>query len=268
MKITIVSYGGGTNSSAMLVGLWERGERPDYITFADTGSEKPHTYEHIAIMNDWCWLVGFPEIIILGPTQPQMVKDGSLHQQCLRLGTLPSKAYGLSGCTMKWKVDIQAKFNREIVKLLHLKLSDVTRLIGFDADEPSRVARGLRANESREVQEQYPLYDWGWGRDECVSAISRAGLPQPGKSACFMCPSSKKPEILELRDRYPDLFAIAIEMERGAFADEGEGSGGPSRCGLGRYFSWTEFVAEYDAGKITDFASPVPEADCGCYDGE
>ena len=36
---TIVSYGGGTNSTAMLVGLWERGERPDAIVFADTGGE-------------------------------------------------------------------------------------------------------------------------------------------------------------------------------------------------------------------------------------
>jgi len=42
----VVSFGGGTNSTAMLVGMWERGERPDAILFADTGGEKPHTYQH------------------------------------------------------------------------------------------------------------------------------------------------------------------------------------------------------------------------------
>lgn len=33
----MVSYGGGTNSTAMLIGMVERGERPDAILFADTG---------------------------------------------------------------------------------------------------------------------------------------------------------------------------------------------------------------------------------------
>ena len=37
-----------------------------------------------------------------------------------------------------------------------------------------------------------------WGRDDCVAAIARVGLPQPGKSACFFCPSSKKHEIITL----------------------------------------------------------------------
>jgi len=43
----VVAYGGETNSTAMLVYLYEKNQRPDYITFADTGAEKPHTYEHI-----------------------------------------------------------------------------------------------------------------------------------------------------------------------------------------------------------------------------
>ena len=43
----VVSYGGGTNSVAMLVGLHERGLRPDAIVFADTGGEKPNTYGHM-----------------------------------------------------------------------------------------------------------------------------------------------------------------------------------------------------------------------------
>lgn len=37
MTITAVSFGGGTNSAAMVIGMFEQGERPDYILFADTG---------------------------------------------------------------------------------------------------------------------------------------------------------------------------------------------------------------------------------------
>ena len=48
---SVVSYGSGTNSTAMLVGLHERGEKPDLILFADTGGERPDTYRHKEIVN-------------------------------------------------------------------------------------------------------------------------------------------------------------------------------------------------------------------------
>jgi hypothetical protein len=38
--MNIVSYGGGTNSTAMLIGLWQRGVKADLILFADTGGGK------------------------------------------------------------------------------------------------------------------------------------------------------------------------------------------------------------------------------------
>lgn len=41
----IVNWGGGVNSTAMLVGMLERDIRPDRIIFADTWAEKPETYE-------------------------------------------------------------------------------------------------------------------------------------------------------------------------------------------------------------------------------
>ena len=45
--VLAVSFGGGTNSTAMLCGFRERGIKPDLIIFADTGAEMPHTYEQI-----------------------------------------------------------------------------------------------------------------------------------------------------------------------------------------------------------------------------
>lgn len=40
----IVGYGGGTDSTAMLVGLWQRRIPVDLILFSDPGGEQPHTY--------------------------------------------------------------------------------------------------------------------------------------------------------------------------------------------------------------------------------
>ena len=39
----IVSYGGGTNSTAMLIAMVLKGIKPDLILFADTGGELPET---------------------------------------------------------------------------------------------------------------------------------------------------------------------------------------------------------------------------------
>lgn len=272
---TIVSYGGGTNSTAMLVGLFERGQRPDAITFADTGGEKPGTYTHITSVNEWCRKVGFPLIEILRGAMPQQVLDGSLEGECLRLGKLPAKAYGFSSCSDKWKMEPQRRYNRSFAASHGIDQSDIVRLIGFDADEHSRVERGKSMAHKKLCREEYPLYDWGWGREDCVDAIARAGLKQPGKSACFFCPSSKKPEILALRAEHPDLLLRALEMERIALAGEGPAPRTTSK-GLGRGFGWAAFLAQVDA--LTESASEdqreklfastmVPEIDCGCYDG-
>jgi hypothetical protein len=274
---TIVSYGGGTNSTALLIGLMERGEQPDAITFADTGGEKPHTYDYIEIMNSWCKKVGFPVIEILKGDTPQQIIDGSLEQECLRLGNLPAKAYGFSTCSVKWKIEPQRRYDKRFAEKHGIELCEITRLVGFDADEHNRVARALANSHKSPVKMRYPLYEWNWGREECINAIKRAGLPQPGKSACFFCPSTKKSEILELREKYPDLLERALKMERIALA--GEGRAPATRCkGLGRSFNWAEFLSQVDASLNKETCSinlkenllsnaGIPEMDCGCYDG-
>ena len=264
---TIVSFGGGTNSTGMLVGMYERGERPDEIWFADTGGEKPHTYKHIGDVNAWLASVGFPQITVLKGREvwtPQMVIDGTLENECLRLGTLPSKTYGFSQCSIKWKLEPS---NRKLKKYLEsnsLTMQDVVRCVGFDAGEPSRYerAKDIMERNPKLVRERWPLIEWDWDRESCVEAITRAGIPQPGKSACFFCPSSKKKELLDMQVQYPELLMRAVEMERKAMAGEGKAS--PSRCGLGRSYVWGDFVRK-GAEAICDFGQP--SEDCMCNDG-
>lgn len=266
-SVIVMSYGGGTNSTAMLVGLHERRERPDYITFADTGSEQEYTYTHMNAVNSWLKSIGFPTITVVKPTQPQMVADGSLLVECERLGRLPSKAYGNGSCSMKWKVEPQNRWNRRMAESLGIEQSDITRLVGYDADEINRYERAVALADKQPTKLRFPLIEWDWGRDECVEAISRAGLPQPGKSSCVMCPSMKKHEILTLQKDYPITFARVLAMERRAM--NGEGQAPQSMCGLGRSFSWNEFIKELENPTQKCFFSDAgtPEVDCGCYDG-
>jgi hypothetical protein len=272
--LTIVAYGGGTNSAATLVGMQERGMRPDAVVMADTGDEKPYTYEHRLIVNEWCRKVGFPEIDLLpAGVHPQQLIDGSLLNECMRLGVLPAKAYGFSSCSQKWKIEPQRRFHVKFAAERGVQLEDITVIVGFDADEPSRVERGKANADKMKTKQRFLLFEWDWGRDECVAAIARAGLPQPGKSACFYCPSSKIPEIIALKREYPIHFAKAVAMERRALAGEGQ-SPALRHKGLGRQFSWEE-VGAYDDAQGTLFCEPMPfsdagtpEVDCGCFDGD
>lgn len=265
-----VAYGGGTNSAAMLVGLYERGVRPDLILFANTGCEKPHTYEHLEAVNAWCRSVGFPEI-------QTVVKGGrieTLEENCLRMQMLPSIAYGFKGCSHKFKREPQDRTvnNWPPARLAWESGLKVVKLIGYDADEERRAK--IKADSKYDYQ--YPLLEWGWARDECVEAIARAGLPQPGKSACFMCPSSTRQEIDALKSEYPVLFHRALAMERHAESNL------ETVAGLGRRFSWHEhadgpdaeaFVqranARYSAGRATKTTKQESgvDAPCDCYDG-
>lgn len=44
--------------------------------------------------------------------------------------------------------------------------------------------------------------------------IKRHNLPLPPKSACYFCPAMKQQEIQRLAVVDPDLYALAIELER------------------------------------------------------
>lgn len=251
-----VAYGAGTNSTAMLQGLHERNIRPDVILFADTGGERPKTYNHLNIVNEWCKQIGFPEIT----TVKQVKANGEfnpLYEWCIDNKALPSIAYGWKSCSQKHKTAPQDKFmnNYQPAKEIWKAKGKVVKLIGYDADESHRINKNY-SDDKYDVQ--YPLVEWGWGRDECIDAINRAGLPQPGKSACFFCPSNKEHEILQLAREYPDLMEKALEMERNADLT--------SIKGLGRNFSW-QGVVQYGKAQI-DMFGHVPDIPCGCYDGE
>jgi hypothetical protein len=250
----VVSYGGGTNSTAMLLGMYERGLRPALTMFADTGDEKPETYTHLESVQRWINFVGFPPIVVVKAAGPKATQDGSLSATCLRLGTMPSKVFGLSSCSMRWKVEPQQRHLKMWMRATGVE--HVEHWIGYDADELHRSEKPKPINPFE--TNRYPLIEWGWGREECVEAITRHGMKQPGKSACFMCPSSKKHEVIWLRDNHPDLYARAIHMESRALAGEGQAPAAQV-AGLGRHWNWRTFAG-------SDVATP--EVDCGCYDGE
>ena len=256
--MNIVSYGAGTNSTALLIEMLNRGIPCDLITFADTGGERPETYEYMRMFSDWLVNKGFPAIVYVKAETPS--KHMGLEQFCLGHKTLPSIAFGYKKCSQQFKGEPQDKYikNHPMVQEIWAKGEKVNKYIGYDADEPHRANRVLDEKITNKFNMQYPLVEWNMGRDECIESIKNAGLPLPGKSACFFCPSSKPREILQMAKTHPDLIKRALALEENAKASF------TAIKGLGRNWSWKELI-DSDNAQIKMFTNEVP---CECYDGE
>lgn len=234
--INMVSYGGGVNSTALLVGLHQHRIPVDLILFADTGAEHPHTYAYLDIMDRWLKDHGMPPITRVYKT----TWDGkrlTLEQECLQSGTLPSMAYGFKRCSLKHKIGPQEKFCNHYPPCRKVWAAGkrVVKFIGYDAGEGYRSDKVLLGDlADPKYSKWYPLMEWGWDRAACQRAIDDAGLPQPGKSSCFFCPSMRAEEIIYLRDHHPDLFRRAIALEDNARPNL------KTVQGLGRNYSWKE----------------------------
>ncbi len=192
--MNIVSFGGGTNSTAMIIGMYHREIPIDLILFADTGAERPETYQYIDIFNEWLKEHNQTEITVVRHVD----KDGNiltLEQDLLKIGNLPSIAYGFKTCSQKHKIGPQDKFcnNYDPCKEIWSKGDKVIKYIGYDAGEEQRKTNAFAYDiQDKKYQRIYALIDWGWYRDDCQRVIQNEGLPLPGKSSCFFCPSMKK----------------------------------------------------------------------------
>ena len=99
-RLLAVCFGSGVDSTAMLVALHLAGLRPDIITFADAGAEKPETMAHLDRMNqvleDWRWA----PIVICRKVPLASTGYDDLYGNCIVNETLPSLAFGMKSCSL------------------------------------------------------------------------------------------------------------------------------------------------------------------------
>jgi hypothetical protein len=259
----IVAYGMGVDSTAMLIGLRDRRVRIEMILFADTGSEKPETMAYLPIIQSWLARNKMPPVTVIKRHSPR-AGDTSLHAECLRKSVLPSLAYGGHSCSLKWKGDPQWRFTQRYFGWDSRRQTwphgpYVTKLIGYDAGpRDSRRLANAAGKWPPGHRYRYPLAEWGWTREACEHVILAEGLPIPVKSACWMCPASKRDEVNWLAATHPDLAQAAIEMERRAHA-----RGLTTTQGLGRRWSWSEHLGCGDPRLAPARLPHVPETRIG-----
>lgn len=260
--MNVVTYGGGTNSTAMIIGLVKSGIKLDLIVFADTGGERPDTYAFIELFSNWLEKNGAPRVTKLY----YETKNGerqTLEEECLMRQTLPAIAFGFKTCSQKYKTGVADKFfnNNPECQAIWKAGEKINKYIGYDAGETKRIECALKYNAvDKKYIVHYPLYEWGWTRDRCIEEIVAAGLPKPGKSSCFFCPSMKKHEIEKLWQQYPDLFQRAAKMEETAAPNLEKVKG------LGRGWSWSEYhrIITEAPQQLSIFDFVEESISCGC----
>ena len=246
-----VSLGLGVDSVAMLVGLRQRGIRPDWIGHANVGNEWPETYAYRPVLDAWLARVDFPVIsdVQYRVQRPKHGHYDTLEENCLVNRTLPGISFGRKSCSVKWKgqpldAAVRARFAP------HIRGGGmVRRAIGYDAGACD--AKRGTVESTGPWRWIYPLREWGWDRDRCVLEIEHEIGAVPHKSACWFCRSMKPAEVLELAANHPELARRAIVMEDRARPGLiqisglwGRGTKG-TRGGEVRPGSWREFLATH-----------------------
>lgn len=229
-RLLALCFGSGVDSTAMLVALHAAGLRPDVLSFADTGGEKPQTIAHIDAVNSVLDGWGWPRIDVVRKVPLATTGYDTLEGNCLANETLPSLAFGLKSCSLKWKVAPQDQFlkgvksgqNKSPPHPLWEKASaagvKIVKLIGYDCGRADMRRSGRLKMSDAEFDFAYPLQTIGWAREECVRAIAATLGPNlvPIKSACFYCPASKRHELFWLAANHPELMERALLLERRA----------------------------------------------------
>lgn len=203
-----VAYGMGVDSTAVLIGMHQRGMRPDLILSADVGGEKDETYAYVPIINKWLAERDWP-LVQMVKYVPQNFKNWppyyTLEQNCLTNGTLPSISFSFKfkSCSQKWKAAPQHKFIQSWGPAIEWWAAGgrVLKIIGYDASpkDQKRVDTYCTSEiEEEHYEYRYLLQEWGWDRERCVQEIIGGGLPVPLKSSCYFCAASQPEEIAAL----------------------------------------------------------------------
>lgn len=217
-EFRVVMAGMGDDTAMMIAEMYKRGFEPDEIVFADTGSEHKHTYKFINYLKAWCAQRNWSKVVVLRKTD----KSGaplSVIGLAERDNTLPGAAFGVKSCTLRFKTETADKyFNNHPDcwrawgvsgkgKSLESHTGSILRIVGINADEPSRYAKWRPEHKWTQV---FPLVDWDIGEHES-DAVEEVGLYYPGKSSCICCPHMSGKELYNLKIMYPDDY-LRIRM--------------------------------------------------------
>ncbi|WP_121605537.1 phosphoadenosine phosphosulfate reductase family protein [Virgibacillus sp. Bac332] len=220
--IHVLSFGGGTQSSALLLMALKgeiNGVIPDYIIFSDTGWEPQYVYDWVDKLNKIC-IQHNQEIIFAsnGNIRTDILESISNNKRFASLPFFTKDAEGKIGmarrqCTNEYKI---VPIRRKIRELLGYKKGERVKEVvhvwkGISTDEVQRV-KPMR--EKWQIAEHPLIEVVNMDRTACISYVERQGLGTPAKSSCIGCPFHDDGLWRDMKKNDPKSFKDAVYIDR------------------------------------------------------
>lgn len=229
-ELTILSFGGGQDSTAILLKIIYDSEfRKAYVKgkliciMSNTKDEHDETYEHVDLISQLCKEHEI-EFILLDPKgyTSDCWGDGliAFYRQKKAVG---SKAFPKT-CTDKLKITPIYNYLESILDPdssrkkafydYHNQYGKMHVLIGIAKGEEKRVQSGDGPNVwmNKTIQKQYPLIDLGMDRKACQDFIE-IYMKVPIPSNCVLCPFMSLQELLYLYRVLPHRYQEWVDLE-------------------------------------------------------
>jgi len=199
------SFGGGVQSVAALVLAARKKIFFDVFMFANVGEDSEEE-KTLAYLRE----TAIPYARANGISLVEVSRSGeTLYQRTIReersIGIpvrMENGAPGHRQCTTLYK--------RAVVRKALGKGDHIVGL-GISWDEIERMATD---SGYRNISNEYPLIDLRMTREDCEKLIASEGIPVPPKSACWFCPFHRLNHWRDLRQKSPETFKKAAELER------------------------------------------------------
>lgn len=213
----LVSFSGGKDSTAMLLGMIERGMKIDCILFCDTGLEFSGMYEHIKkVEQDIGRQItvvksneSFEYLLFEAPIERKV--DSNFVRKYGKNHT----GYGWAGPKMRWCTAKLKDAPREKFLQPLKKQYDIIEYVGIAADEGYRLERV----RNRLSNHRHPLVEWGMTEADCLKYCYDKGYDWGGlyecykRVSCWCCPLQSLAELKKLYMNFPDLWQKLKEWD-------------------------------------------------------
>ena len=208
-----VSFSGGKDSTAMLLGMLERKMPIDAIIFCDTGMEFPEMYDHIDLVEK---RIQRPITRLKADVTFEYLMSEKPVSGTSRLGYMwpgPRTRW----CTARFKDEQGDGYLRTIGEG-----RSVIEYVGLAADETRRMERKC----NRKANKRHPLADWGMTEADALRYCYDHGYDWGGlyrhakRVSCWCCPLQDLGRLRFLYRYHPALWRRLramddLEIERG-----------------------------------------------------
>ena len=234
-RLTILSYGGGQDSTAL---LYKYVNDPKFRTefapgrflviMADTGDEHEHTYDHVEFTKRYCKDNKIEFVYLTADMGYHRGDWQNLRGFYRAKNAIGSKAYPKT-CTDRLKLRPIYNFledwigreygyvsgRKRAFKSFAADHGKVRVLVGIARGEETRVkGKNDEPWKDKALETVYPLIALGMDRQDCQNYARSQALPVPYPSNCILCPFMSEIELLWLFRNLPEDFQDWVELEQ------------------------------------------------------